>query len=324
MQRRQFLFVTGAAASGAALSALAQKQLPLVVWLSMADEQTVAWYLQAVQRGLRKHGLVDGQTIRFEAHFAGFSRERLREIIAQIVAMKPVAVVAQGSAIKAIANATKSIPLVVGSSGDLVAGNLVASLARPGGNVTGVQFLAIDLVGKRIELLKEIVPGLRRVAVIADPGHAGETDERAKTISAAEQLGIRVDYMPVTSPLELQAALDSLPRSGVEALVAFPDAITFGPRRRIAEFAIRHRLPTVSGWDAYADAGFLLVYGPSLINAWERMAYFVDRIVKGVRPADLPAEMPSMIDMIVNLKTARSLGISVPQSVLLRANRVIE
>jgi putative ABC transport system substrate-binding protein len=128
----------------------------------------------------------------------------------------------------------------------------------------------------------------------------------------------------VTNPVELQAALDSTPGSGVEALVAFPDSITFGPRKRIADFAIQHKLPTVSGWDAYADAGFLLIYGPSMTAAWERMAYFVDRILKGAKPADLPAEMPSVIEMIVNLKTAKALGIEVPQKVLLRANRVIE
>lgn len=324
MQRRDFLRLTGLAATAAALPVFAQPPLPLVIWLSYADEKTVESYLKAVQNGLRERGLVDGRTIRFEAYYANFSKERLPQIIPEIIAKNPSVVVVQGAAIKPMTEATKTIPLVIGSSGDLVAGKLVTSLARPGGNVTGVQFLAIDLVGKRMELLKQIVPGLKRVAVIADPGHAGETDERAKTIAAAEKLGIRVDYKPVTNPVELQAALDSLPGSGVEAIVAFPDSITFGPRKRIADFAIQHKLPTVSGWDAYADAGFLLIYGPSLTYAWGRMAYFVDRILKGAKPADLPAEIPSVIEMVVNLKTAKALGIEVPQKVLLRANRVIE
>ncbi len=324
MRRRDFLRLTGLAASAAALPVLAQPPLPLVVWLSYADEKTVESYFKAVQNGLRSRGLVDGRTIRLETYYAQFSKERVQQMIPEIIAKNPAVIVVQGAAIKPMTEATKTIPLVIGTSGDMVAGKLVTNLARPGGNVTGVQFLAIDYVGKRMELLKEIFPRLKRVAVIADPGHAGETDERAKTLAAAERLGIRVDYKPVTNPVELQAALDSAPGSGVEALVAFPDSITFGPRKRIADFAIQHKLPTVSGWDAYADAGFLLIYGPSMTAAWERMAYFVDRILKGAKPADLPAEMPSVIEMIVNLKTAKALGIEVPQKVLLRANRVIE
>jgi putative ABC transport system substrate-binding protein len=324
MRRRDFLLLTGLAASAALLPVFAQPKLPLVIWLSYADEKTVEWYFRSVQNGLRERGLIDGQTIRLETYNANFSKERLQQIIPEIIAKNPAVVVVQGAAIKPMTEATKTIPLVIASSGDLVVGKLVASMARPGGNVTGIQFLAIDLVGKRMELLKEISPRLKRVAVVADPGHAGETDERAKTLAAAERLGIRVDYKPVTNPVELQAALDSLPGSGAEAIVAFPDSMTFGPRKRIADFAIQHKLPTASGWDAYADAGFLLIYGPSLTAAWGRMAYFVDRILKGAKPADLPAELPSVIELIVNLKTAKALGINVPQKVLLRANRVIE
>jgi len=324
MRRRDFLRLACVAATAAALPVWAKNDLPLVVWFSYADEKTVGSYFNSVQKGLRDHGLINGQTIRFEAYFAQFSKDRVKQMIPEIIAKKPAVVVVQGAAIRPMTQATHTIPLVIASSGDLVAGKLVSSMANPGGNVTGLQFLAIDLVGKRMELLKEINPRLKRVAVIADPGHAGETNERAKTFAVADQLGIQVDYKPVTNPAELQAALDSLPGSGVEAIVAFPDSITFGPRKRIADFAIQHKLPTVSGWDAYADAGFLLIYGPSLTASWERMAYFVDRILKGAKPSDLPAETPSVIEMIVNLKTAQALGIKVPEKILLRANRVIE
>jgi putative ABC transport system substrate-binding protein len=324
MRRRDFLRLTGLAASVAALPVFAREKLPLVVWFSYADEKTVGSYFHALQKGLRERGLIDGQIIRFEAYYAQFSKERVQQLIPEIIAKNPAAVVVQGAAIKPMTAATKTIPLVIASSGDMVRGGLITSLARPGANVTGQQFLAIDLVAKRMELLKEINPRLKRVAVIADPGHAGETDERARTLAAARQLGVQVDYKPVTNPAELQAALDSLPGSGNEALVAFPDSITFGPRKRIADFAIQHKLPTVSGWDAYADAGFLLIYGPSMNAAWERMAYFVERILKGAKPADLPAEIPSVVEMVVNLKTAKALGIKIPPKVLLRANRVIE
>jgi putative ABC transport system substrate-binding protein len=324
MQRRDFLCLTGLAAVAASPPIFAQSQRPLVILLSYADEKTVEQYFRSVLNGLRERGLIDGKTIRLEIYYAGFSKERLQQLIPEIIARNPAVCVVQGAAIKSMTEATKTIPLVIGASGDLVAGKLVESLARPGGNVTGVQFLAIDLVAKRLELLKQIYPKIRRVAIIADPGHAGETNERAKTQAVAESLGIQVLYKPVTNPAELQAALDSLPGSGVEAIVAFPDAITFGPRKRIAEFALQQNLPTVSGWDAYADAGFLLIYGPSLTAAWERMAYFVDRILSGTKPADLPAELPSVIEMVVNLKTAKALGIELPEKVLLRANRVIE
>lgn len=324
MLRRHFLLLALSALSVLTSPAFAQPKLPLVVWLSYADEKTVASYFNAVQNGLRQRGLIDGKTIRQENYYAQFSKDRLKQLIPEIVSRNPDVVILQGAAIKPMTEATRTIPLVIASSGDLVLGKLVDSLARPGGNVTGLQFLAIDLVGKRMELLKEIIPRLSRVAVIADPGHAGETDERAKTIAIAEKLGISVDYRPVTNPAELQTALDFVHDSGAEAIVAFPDSITFGPRKRIADFAIQNKLPTVSGWDAYADAGFLLIYGPSLNAAWERMAYFVDRILKGDKPADLPAEIPSVIEMVVNLKTAKALGITVPEKVLLRANRVIE
>jgi len=324
MRRRDFLLLTVLATTVAVLPVRAQAPLPLVVWFSYADEKTVDSYYKSVQKGLRDRGLIDGQTIRFEAYYARFSKDRVKQMIPEILARNPAVVVVQGAAIRPMTQATQSVPLVIASSGDLVAGKLVASMANPGGNVTGIQFLAIDLVGKRMELLKEIYPRLKRVAVIADPGHAGETNEHAKTVAVADQLGIKVDYKPVTNPAELQAALASLPGSGVEAIVAFPDSITFGPRQRIADFAIQHQLPTVSGWDAYADAGFLLIYGPSLTAAWERMAYFVERILKGARPSDLPAETPSVIEMVVNLKTAKALGIEIPENVLLRANRVIE
>jgi len=324
VRRRDFLGISAALTATAAWPTWAKSELPLVIWVSYADRKTVSWYVKSVEKGLYDRGLINGKNIRFETYYADFSKDRLKQITADIVARNPAVCVVQGSAIKGLAAATRTIPLVVGSSGDLVASNMVDSMARPGGNITGVQFLAINLVSKRMELLKETLPRIRRVAVIADPGHAGETNERAKTISAAEQLGIRVDYRPVTTPIELQEALDATAFSKAQAIVTFPDAITFGPRKHIAEFAIRNQLPTVSGWDAYSEAGFLLVYGPKLTAAWKRMAYFVDRILKGAKPADLPAETPSVIELIVNLKTARALNIQVPETVLLRANRVIE
>ncbi len=324
MRRRDFFRFLGAITLSTTFPVVGKAELPLVVWFSFSDEATAKQYFKAVEDGLRKLGLIDGKTIRFRSYFAGFSKQRMNELVPQIIEQNPAACILHGAVIKPMAAATKTIPLVTGSSGDMVAGRLVASLSHPGGNITGIQFMAIDLVAKRLELLKEIYPSIKRVAVIADPGHAGELNEREKTLSVAATLGIQVDYKPVTNPQELQSVLDALSDSDVEAIVAFPDAITFGPRKKIADFALKQKLPAVSGWDAYADSGFLFVYGPSLTAAWDRMAYFVDRILKGARPEDLPAELPSVIELIINLKTAKALGIEVPQNIVFRANRVIE
>lgn len=201
---------------------------------------------------------------------------------------------------------------------------MVDSLSRPGGQFTGITFLAYDLVAKRIEVLKEIVPALRRIAVIASPEHMGEPREFAASKAAADRLGLSQSYHPARNAAELEAALDGTRAARAEALVVFPDPLTNARRALISEFALRHRLPAVSGWAVYADSGLLLTYGPNLVDAWRRVAYFVDRVLKGAKPSELPVELPRSLEMVVNLKTARALGLTIPPLVLLRADRVIE
>jgi putative ABC transport system substrate-binding protein len=242
----------------------------------------------------------------------------------EVIDEKPAVIVAHGYATRPVTRHTKTIPVVSGFSGDMVQAKLIASYAHPGGNITGIQFLAPELVGKRLELLKELLPHLNRVGVIADPGHAGEALERAASQTAADKLRIRMDYFPVKSFEEVDAGLESAHASGAQALVVFPDSTTFARREKIATFAIERHLPTISGWDVYAEAGMLMMYGPSLRACWSRTAYYVTRILKGANPAELPVEMPNTVEMIVNLKTAKALGINIPQSFLLRADRVIE
>lgn len=324
MKRREVLTILGSSLVLRALPAWGQKGIPRVAWFSQGDARTVEGFVAAFTKGMQQQGYVVGRNVAIDVYTAQFSREKAHQLAAEIVASRPNVIVTQGYAVRAVTQLTRTIPVVSGFSGDMVEAKLVASHARPGGNVTGIQFLAPELVGKRMELLKELLPKLGRVAVIADPGHAGEQLERAASQAAADKLQIRMDYYPVRSLVEIDPALDAARAAGAQALMVFPDTVTLAARERIADYALKYRLPSVSGWDSYAEAGLLLMYGPNLKACWSRLAYHVDRILKGANPAELPAEMPTTVEMIVNLKTARAIGIAVPQSFLLRADRVIE
>ena len=324
MKRRSILRYLGASAAAAVWPAAAQPQIPLVVFFGQTDEKSLASFADAFRRGMRERGYVEGRDVNIEVLTSAYSVERAEVLAGQIIAKRPAVVVLQGGASRTMPRLTKTIPLVAGFSGDIISAGLVESLARPGGNVTGMQFMSLELVGKRIELLKEIVPRLARVAVISDIAHPGEEREREASQAAADRLGIRVKHYPVTKPAELDTALEAARASGTQALVFFPDSISFGQRERIAAFALKHGLPTVSGWDAYAEAGFLLIYGTSLRAAWARTAYFVDRILKGAKPAEMPAEQATKFELVINMKTAKAIGLVVPKELLLRADRVIE
>lgn len=324
MKRRDLLTFLGASLGLHALPVRSQPQLPRVAWFSFGDARTVEGFVAAFTRGMQQQGYIVGRNVAIDVYTADSSRERAHRLAAEIVASRPRVIVTQGYAVRAVAELTKTIPVVSGFSGDMVEARLAASHARPGGNVTGIQFLAPELVGKRMEMLKELLPKLDRVAVIADPGHAGEQLERAASQAAADKLRIRMDYYPVKSVAEVDGALESARGAGAQALMVFPDTVTLAAKDRIAAYATRHRLPAVSGWDVYAEAGLLLMYGPNLRACWSRLGYYVDRILKGDVPAELPIEMPTTVEMIVNLRAAKALGIAVPPSFLLRADRVIE
>lgn len=324
MKRRDLLKLTGAALALVALPVCAQKRMPRVAWFSYGDALAVENMLAAFTKGMQQQGYTVGRNVAIDVYMGEFSQEKTHKLAAELVAKPPDVIVTQGFAVRAVAQRTTTIPVVSGFSGDMVEAKLVASHARPGGNVTGVQFLAPELVGKRMELLKELLPKLERVAVIADPGHAGQHLERAASQAAADKLQIRMDYFPVRNVAEIDAALEAARAGGAHALVVFPDSVTLAGKDRIAAYALKHRLPSVSGWDVFGEAGLLLMYGPNLNVCWSRLAYHVDRILKGANPAELPVEMPTTVETIVNLKTAQALGIAVPQSFLLRADRIIE
>lgn len=324
MKRRALLVCLAASLGTPVLPAHGQTRAPLVGWIVYGDERAVDQNLRTFREGLRDLGYEEGRNIAIEVFLGQYSRERTERQAAELLARKPAAIVTQGYPLHVIVKLTKTTPVVSWSSGDLVDLGYVKSLAHPGGNVTGVQLMAIELVGKRIGVLKDMLPNLKRIAVIADPGHGGMRLEREASQKAADRFGIAVSFQPARDTQELRTALAAARTAGAEALVLFPDQVTNPNRAEIAEFALQHRLPTVSGWSNYADAGHLVTYGPNLRDSYRRTAHYVDRILKGANPATLPVELPTTVELVLNLKTARALGIAVPRSVLVRADRVIE
>jgi len=303
---------------------LGQTRVRRAVFVTSSPERTLQDWLNGFREGMIALGYQEGRNIALDYRYGGVSREHTDQMVADAVAAKPDLIITQGGAVHAAAALTKTIPIVTIYSGDLVDGGLVKSLASPAGNVTGIQLMALDLVGKRIEILKEMMPSIKRLAVLASPNHPGVHRERDASVAAAKKLGLGVTYYPVKDQAELDAGLVAAHAAGADALVLFPDGVTNGGRERIAAFALQHKLPTVSGWDVYAVAGGLVTYGPDMRASFRHLARYVDRILKGTDPAALPIELPTVFELVVNLKTARALGVKVPQSVLVRADRVIE
>jgi putative ABC transport system substrate-binding protein len=307
-----------------ALPARSQPRPHRVAWFTLGDRQSADGYFDALRDGLRELGYREGRDLALEVHAANFSAEVWERIAVELIALRPAVIVAQGPATRVMARQPPTVPVVFGFSGDPVDAGVAASMARPGRNLTGMTFMALDLVAKRMEILKEVLPRLRRVAVIANPEHPGEHRELAASRTAAERLGVEVSYHPGRNVADLQSALAAALAAQAEALVVFPDPLTNARRGEIVAFSLRNGIPAISGWALFAESGLLLSYGPVLRDGWYRIASYVDRILKGAKPADLPIETPRNVELVVNLTTARTLGIRIPQTVLPRADRVIE
>lgn len=279
-------------------------------------------YLEALREGLREKGWVEGRNLQIEVRWG--TRDTAAALITELAQRQVELVVAQGAMVLGARQAQVSVPIVFGFSGDPVEAGLVASFARPGGRLTGVAMQSLPLVGKRMEILKEIQPSVRRIAILAIPAHPGEQLELKFSQAAARQLGLEVRYFPVSTDRDFEAAFAALPRGRADAIVAFPDATIIGQAAAIAAFANRQRVPAVSGWAEFVEAGNLMSYGPNLRAVWRQTAGMVDRVLRGARPDELPVEQPLRYELVLNLKAAQVLGIAVPQSLLLRADRVIE
>lgn len=324
ISRRQLLLAAGAGALSPPLRAHAQQPGPARVgWLSL-DRDESSPFFGPFRAGLRELGYIEGRSVIIDPRWAAGSRERLELMAAELVASRPHVIVTQGAALQAFRRTAPAVPIVFGYSGDPVEAGFAESLARPGRTFTGVSFLSLELVGKRIELLKDVLPKLTRVSILASPEHPGEQGELRVSQAAAKALGLGLEYFPVRDEPEMDQAFAAIPRARSEALVVFPDALTLRARERIARFGLEQRMPVVSGWAQFAESGCLMTYGPNLPASFRRLATYVDRILKGARAAELPVELPTSVELVVNLKTAKALGLAIPPAVLARANEVIE
>ena len=311
----------------APLAAVAQPSgKPLRIGALWPGSDTAAGpYLHALRHGLSELGLIDGQNIRIENRYAEDSGERLAQLADELVrAEVGLIVAARGQATRAARKATSTIPIVFVAPSDPVGTGIVASLARPGGNVTGLTLSSPDLGAKRLQLLKEIAPGVSRVAVLWNPTDPGKALEFRETGEGARRLGIALQSFEVKRSADIDGAFTAIAGARPDALVTLAEPLTIAHRGRIIEFVTRSKLPSMFELKEFADDGGLITYGPNLLDLFRRAATYADKILRGAKPADLPVEQPTQFEMVINLKTARALGLAIPQSLLLRAAHVIE
>jgi len=282
-------------------------------------------YTDAFLQGLREHGYVVGQNIAIEYRWAAGRRDQLRDLAAELVRLKVDIIVASATpVIQAAKDATRTIPIVMAAAPDPIATGLVASLARPGGNITGLSLLSTELAGKWLQLIKELVPGATRVAVLAQGPGLGTQLLFREMQAAARVVGVQLQQLEVGSPDEFDSAFAAMKREGAGALIVQASPLSVAHPKVIAELAAKHRLAAMYGVRVFVDEGGLVSYGPSLLEMFRRAATYVDRILKGAKPADLPVEQPTKFELVINLKTAKALGLTIPQSVLIRADEVIQ
>jgi len=289
-----------------------------------SPSDAVLWH-QAFRLGLRDLGWVEGKNISIEHRFAEGRHDRLPDLAADLLRLKVEVIVASTApAALAAQKASRAIPIVVAAAGDPVATGLGESLARPGGNVTGLSPMTAELGGKRLELLTELVPRLSRVAVLWNPQGVGSPLYWKEIQLPARQLGIQLHSLEVRSSNDFDQAFEDATSARAGALFVTGDPVITTNLRRIAGLAAKSRLPSIFQWSEFADAGGLVTYGPDRADLWRRAATYVDKILKGAKPGDLPIDRATRFELVINLKTAKALGITIPQSVLFRADRVIE
>ena len=325
--RRQFLIAVGALLA-APLAAEAQqpKKIAKIGVLYGGTPASTILLLEAFRQGLRELGYVEGKTFVLEVRYGESRAERSSELARELVSIKVDVIVATtDQAIAAVKRETQTIPVVMAFSSDPVATGFVVSLARPGGNITGLSHISPELSGKRLALLREVIPGLSRVAFLWNPDLRGALFDYKETEAAARSLGLQLQSVEVSRAEDFDRAFSAVTKERAQAL-AMPAAnpVGFSNRGQIASFAQRNRLPSMFGQKEYVDAGGLMSYGASSPDMFRRAATYVDRILKGAKPADLPVEQPTKFELVINLKTAKALALTIPPSLLLRADQVIE
>jgi putative ABC transport system substrate-binding protein len=323
--RRRFVLALGGGLLAGKHSAGAQPARTYRLgFISVASAATMTKRDESFRRGLRELGYVEGRNIVIDYRWADGNNERLPALAAELVRLKPDVIVTHGAlATRAVQQATTTIPIVIAAAGDPVATGLVASLARPGGNTTGLTVIAPETSGKRLELLREAVPALARVSVLWNAANPVSIPELKETETAARAFALQLHLVGVNQPEEITSAFSSINKQGSGAVLVLSDAMFFGQRQAIADLAVAHRLAGITHLQEFTEAGLLMSYGPNVLDLHRRAATYVDRILRGASPASLPIEQPSKFDFAVNLRTAKAIGLAVPKTILARADRVI-
>jgi len=328
MERRTFIGIMTCSVVVAPLAAEAQQAAKVArIGFLSANLAPSPHLREAFRQGLRDLGYVEGRNLVIEYRDAEGRFERLPALAAELVALKVDVIVAGGTP-QALAakQATRTLPIVFTAVGDPVTDGLVPSLARPGGNVTGLSALTPELVGKCLEQLKQTLPGVSRVAVLWQPGAFSERTEKDMLKGAdvaARALGVQLQFVEARGPADFDRAFSDMTRARAGALTVLPSSMFFNARRRLVDLAATNRLPTVSPRREFVEAGGLMAYGPNIADVFRRAATYVDKILKGAKPGDLPVEQPTKFELVINLKTAKALGLTIPQSVLGRSDEVI-
>jgi len=322
--RRRLLFAL--AASALSLPTLAQKKMFVIGYMSpVVPENNTDWRFESFVQGMKDLGYVDGQNMRLVVRWGEGKLERMPAIARELVKMKVDVIVASSSpAVLAARDATRTIPIVMPVSSDPVGDGIVASLAHPGGNITGLSLMAPELGAKRLQLLKEVLKKSQNVVVMWNPAYTGMRARFKDTEKAAPTMGMTIRSLEVSDPRQMEAAFDAVERNRPDGLVLLADPLTHSMRVRIVEFARENNLPAIYETREFVEAGGLMSYGANILAVTRRAAYYVDRILKGAKPGDLPIEQPSKIDLVVNLRTAKALGVTIPKSILATADQIIQ
>jgi putative ABC transport system substrate-binding protein len=301
------------------------KKIPRIGFLIAASPSAIATRIEAFRQGLRELGYVEGKDIVIEWRYAEGKLDRLPALAAELVRLKVEVIVTSGPAgTRAAKEVTNTIPIVMANDADPVGSGVVASLARPGGNITGLSSLAPEISGKRLELLKEIIPTLSRVAILGTSTRPGHAQALREVELAAGAFGVKLQYLDVLDPKDIETAFRAASKERAEAVLALGSPVFVLHRKQLADLAVKNWLPAIYDRREFVDDGGLLSYGVSLNDLHRRSATYVDKILKGAKPADLPVEQPTKFELVINLKTAKQIGLTIPPNVLSRADKVIK
>ena len=323
MKRREFITLLGGAAAAWPLAARAQQsgKVHFILWVSTEAQPDP--FIAGFRQGMKERGYIEGQNLAFVLRYAPGDPAAVQAMLPELLAIPVDLMVSSGPAIQAMKAATGK-PVLFAISGDPVELGIAQSLNRPGRNFTGSTFLSLDVAQKRVQLLRELLPSLRTLAILSNTNHPGEQSEHKVTEEAGRAFSIGLAYVPFASGLELDGALERVRAARPDAMLVFPEGVTMVHRAKIVEFAKANRLPSMFGWREYCDAGGLASYGANQRAAYVRLAVYADRLLKGEKPGDLPIEQPTKFELLINLKTAKAIGLTVPPTLLARADEVIE